>query len=111
MNILACSGPGAGALIAKNISYADGQAYVVGLLFGVSLILCRIAGCRWYWPVGCGLFLLLHPAWTISAISGDCGDMKASMATAFTCLAGAIVVVQAIHGLHARRRDGRSHRA
>lgn len=67
----ACSGPGAGEAIAQSIEI--GYTHAMGGLLIISLGLLAL-GPRW-WPIPALLvsLLVLHPAWTISAISGDCG--------------------------------------
>jgi uncharacterized membrane protein len=73
--ILACSGPGAGQAIARSITIgyfsAAATAFVTIWLFRLSTRTGR------YWPAyWSALLLALHPAWTISAVRGDCGIMK-----------------------------------
>lgn len=93
-SLLACSGPRAGEIIAENTTYAFVQAAIVATL-ALAALWSHARHADALWPVIVLLGLLaVHPAWTISATSGDCGGMKAKAATIFTCLAAGIVTVQ-----------------
>jgi len=99
----ACSGPGAGTLIARNteIGYAHGS--VVGVLFLISLVAFSLAKRRWLIPAIMFGLLVFHPAWTISATSGDCGFLKRDASYAFTGLAGLALSVQIATIVRGRR--------
>jgi hypothetical protein len=82
-------------VIAENTAYAQHQAIIAGI--GM-----LIAGALWFFTgrlKGFALagvaILVLHPAWTISAVSGDCGYTKASAATIVSIIVGVCVVTQA----------------
>ncbi len=73
--MFACSGPGAGQAIAENIRTAEVHAGVLALLMLISLALAWRYRTRIV-PRILLVMLAIHPAWTISAISGDCGYLK-----------------------------------
>jgi hypothetical protein len=104
MDLLACSGPGAGATISRNIEFAYGQAACGALLAAVSLGLCLAACRRRLYPALCAALLAVHPAWTVSALGGDCGALKAGAAVAFTGAAALLVVAQLAHGAVTRHQ-------
>lgn len=83
--------------IAFNTAYAFAHAGVVALLALVALSMWAAhIRCRFY-PGLCGFLLLLHPAWTISALNGDCGHLKAAAAEWFGWIATLAVVGQLVH--------------
>jgi hypothetical protein len=49
--------------------------------------------------------IALHPAWTISAISGDCGFMKRDASWVFTGIGTLALVVQGIFAFAYRRTE------
>ena len=49
-----------------------------------------------------GFFLLIHPAWTVSAIHGDCGFLKRNFSYGFTALFIGLLVIQVVFS----KRDG-----
>jgi hypothetical protein len=69
---IGCSGPGEHRVIAENIAYSHWSA--LGVALGLLPIGYRYVRSGLYgFAIGhCGL-LVLHPAWWISAVSGDCG--------------------------------------
>jgi hypothetical protein len=74
--VLACSGPEAGvsiyaAILTGYLSAAGGVVTVLAL--GIDAWRCRRV--RVPLQLAC-LLILIHPAWTISAIQGDCGGQK-----------------------------------
>ena len=109
MELFACSGPGAGATIARNIELGYTNAAVAGGLLLVSLAVAALGTRRWVAPAVLAGLVALHPAWTISAISGDCGFFKRDASLVFT-VAGAITLCwQLARGLwFGRRRVMRS---
>jgi hypothetical protein len=73
--VFACSGPGSERIIAENISIGDYCAAfgVVMMLTIFALQQFRLGG----WPlIISSALVVLHPAWTIDAIGGDCGELK-----------------------------------
>ncbi len=87
--MFACSGPGAPYAIGESIRIGQIHAAVLALLLLVSATLSLRYGRRTI-PIILLAMLALHPAWTISAISGDCGHFKRDASWAFTggaCLA------------------------
>lgn len=99
LEIFACSGPGAGAVIAESIQIGYFHACVAGALFFIALLLTAVRfRCRSVWvaPILLGFLLALHPAWTVSAGRGDCGERLRAVAfnTSVVC-----VVVLAIQML------------
>jgi hypothetical protein len=95
--IFACSGPGAGAAIAENIAYAQAHALVVLTALEVSALIWLCVRRSRGWPLASALLLLLHPAWTVSALDGDCGALKAQASVLFTVLAAGCLVGQITH--------------
>src|SRR5579872_3284219 len=91
--LFACSGDG-GQLIAQNIEVGYTHAAIAAGLFVGSLGLTALFKGRW---IGAAIFfglVLLHPAWTISAISGDCGFLKAAASRVLTGLGSIGLIVQ-----------------
>jgi hypothetical protein len=76
LHILACSGPGAGKHIAESIRTGYYGAAYTALVGAVCYFLYRHKGGRGWPMIGSIVFLVLHPAWTVSAINGDCGQFK-----------------------------------
>jgi hypothetical protein len=81
---LACSGPGAANEIALNIAIAFMNAAIAVGLLVISLVFFFIGPRNWIVPPILVGLIALHPAWTISAISGDCGEMKFYASLLFT---------------------------
>jgi hypothetical protein len=94
MSLFACSGPGAGEAIGRSIEIGFIHAEVVGGLVALSLALLVVRPRRWLAPAVLLVLLALHPAWTVSAISGDCGQLKVLASSLFTLLGGAVLLVQ-----------------
>src|SRR5579862_5925953 len=107
--IWACSGPGAGKLIAENTAHAENAAWISGAIFIAALLGWLILRRFSFFPLACGVLLAVHPAWTISALRGDCGYLKAGAAFIVTALAVLIVVAQMSLGFlawkHRRTRN------
>ena len=93
--ILACSGPGAMDTIWANIATAQEQAMIVGAMTIVTVVIWIFVQ-RWGEVplVAIGLFAV-HPAWTISAVSGDCGTLKVQASALVTVLAAICLIFQA----------------
>ena len=83
MPILACSGEHALEVI--YVAIWTGFAHARGFGF-----LCAVSGflaCRQHRFIAPGMLLCLlafHPAWTVSAVHGDCGDTKILASWLFT---------------------------
>ena len=88
----ACSGPGAHRVIAENIAYSRWSALGVGLML-LPIGYRYVRGGLWEAALPHGVLLALHPAWTISAMHGDCGYLQAGASTVvlvLTCVAWAV---------------------
>jgi hypothetical protein len=94
MELLACSGPGAAATIARSIEIGYTHAAVVCTLFLLSLSIAAFGTRRWGVPAVLAVLLLLHPAWTISAIHGDCGYFKRDASWVFTIVGCTLICCQ-----------------
>jgi hypothetical protein len=105
MNIFACSGPGAGETIARNIELGYIHAAVVGGMLVVSWVLFAIDPRRWIVPTIIFGLVALHPAWTISAIHGDCGFLKRDVSWVFTGIATLAILIQGVFALANRRSE------
>jgi len=82
--MLACSGPGAMAAIrqAVIIGYfcaATGGVITLALAYDST----RRGHSRFTLPIAATM-LLIHPAWTVSAVHGDCGSLKIQTSIVFT---------------------------
>ncbi|MDB5290655.1 MAG: hypothetical protein JWL69_1896, partial [Phycisphaerales bacterium] len=87
---LGCSGPGAWRLTTEADIFASWCAFWVLLLLVPAVYLLARAG----HPALALLHLLmlvLHPAWTVSAWHGDCGDFKRFASKLFVVAAAAAV--------------------
>jgi hypothetical protein len=103
MWLLACSGPGAAAIIGRNIAFAQQQAAVVGGITAVSLLLWVPFNRRIRYPAACLLLLSFHPAWSMSATKGDWGDSMASNAMWASLLALGALIMQIRYAAAARK--------
>jgi hypothetical protein len=82
---LACSGPGAREFIEENTRTAYVYAALGSVLFAATQALYFLRKRRGLAAVLFGgLMLAAHPAWTVSAMTGDCGISKASDAKVAT---------------------------
>jgi hypothetical protein len=81
----ACSG--GGESIGRNIEIGYSHAGFAGALLAFSLALHLIGPRNWAALASLALILAIHPAWTVSAIHGDCGYLKrdASICVTFVC--------------------------
>jgi hypothetical protein len=87
--LLACSGPGAQSVIAESIAIGYYNAGFAVLVTAALFFLHWSRHGR-AWPARTGsLLVMFHPAWTISAIAGDCGYFKrdASCFVSVVCIA------------------------
>jgi hypothetical protein len=95
-SLIACSGPNAGRIIAENSTYAMLQSFAVFALACTAYWLYSQFACA-RWPViVIAILFAIHPAWTISATKGDCGDTKATAATVFTGVAIGLTAIQVV---------------
>ncbi len=99
--LLACSGPGAGAAIAESIAVGYTHAAVAGGLLLASLAVSAFTR-RWATPAVLVGLLVLHPAWTVSAISGDCGHLKREVSWVFSGLGCVALGGQAVRAVWSR---------
>jgi len=104
--VLACSGPGALIAIRQNImighfAAAIGAVVVVALVYDALRTRCL----RLTLPFA-AFMLLVHPAWTISAIHGDCGYFKRDASYFFTAAYFLLLIYQFV--VSARRPPGAS---
>lgn len=99
MQLLACSGPGALATIASNITFSRCLALIVGILTMASLTLWARINRRRRYPIICFLLLALHPAWTMSATRGDCGGCMVLSSMCALGIASIAVILQVIFAL------------
>jgi len=106
MWLLACSGPGAAAIIIGNITFSRCLALIVGLLAIVSLVMWALFSHRARYPIICVLLLPLHPAWTMSASRGDCGEVMVLGSMLSMVIASIAVITQAISVMRANRGGG-----
>jgi hypothetical protein len=101
--ILACSGPGAGRVIQESILIGYFCAGLAGLVTFAAICLQRFWGGP-VWPfLVCAALLALHPAWSISAIHGDCGYFKREASYAVSLLFGALLAFQLLAARSAQR--------
>ncbi len=103
MWLLACSGPGAPATIGRNIAFAERQAIVVAVLTAASLLVWVPFNRRIRYPAVCLAPLSFHPAWSMSAVKGDCGYGMAENATYASLIAVGTVVLQARYAVRVWR--------
>jgi len=105
VELFACSGPGAGEAIAVSILIGYRHAALAAVLLGLGLLLLALSPKRWLFPAILGALLLLHPAWTVSAIHGDCGFMKRDASRVFTAVSCAALGLQALLVARKRTKD------
>ena len=92
--ILACSGPGAPATIQQSIIIGYFCAAIGGVItLALGYDAWRMRDLRFTLPVA-AVMLLLHPAWTVSAIHGDCGFFKRDVSYFFTAVYFALMIYQ-----------------
>jgi uncharacterized membrane protein len=89
-------------VIARNIEMAYTHAAVAGGLFMLSLGVFAIGSRRRAVPALLLCLLAVHPAWTISALSGDCGYLKRDASWGFTVLGSIAISWQMGRSLWAR---------
>ncbi len=103
--MFACSGPGADAIITRSIEIGNTHAVVAGGLFLASLTVIALGRRRWAIPAALAGLVAFHPAWTIDAISGDCGYLKRDASWVFTGL-GCVGLCWQVGGEFWGRRGG-----
>ncbi|WP_435020481.1 hypothetical protein TA3x_001852 [Tundrisphaera sp. TA3] len=103
MWILACSGPNAPATIGRNIAYSQAQAVAVGVLTLISIAIWIRSHRRIRYTASCLLILSFHPAWTMSAIHGDCGHGMVAASVWASILGLAAIILQARYARRVRR--------
>jgi hypothetical protein len=94
MILFACSGPNAPAFIARSIEIGYLHALAISSLLVASLLLSLIVTGRWLPSIALSVLLILHPAWTVSAVHGDCGYFKRDASLAVTILGCCLVALQ-----------------
>jgi hypothetical protein len=85
-DVLACSGLDAADTVNNNFQRAVVLAILAGAMALAGGFIYLKARCKLsLWPlVGSTLLFALHPAWTVSAMIGDCGRSKLVAAVLFT---------------------------
>jgi hypothetical protein len=100
--VLACSGPGAGATIQVSITIGYFCAAIGGVITA-ALAYDSLRTQRWRFALPIAAFMLLiHPAWTVSAVHGDCGSLKRDVSYAFTAIYFGLMVLQCFSWKHRR---------
>jgi len=94
--VLACSGPGVGALVDANIRLSFQLFALAAFLFAgtIVLFLFRRKRASLVIMLLAAVILALHPVWTVSAFSGDCGGSKAMSSLKATGVLGILFLVQ-----------------
>jgi hypothetical protein len=100
--MFACSGPGAGQAITESIRTSEIHAGVLALLLLGSIAIAYWAGKRSAAFILLAL-LAIHPLWTISAQSGDCGSFKVWTSWLCTGIACVAFLWQTVVALEAKR--------
>src|SRR5947209_7614669 len=95
MCILACSGEHALEVVYVAVWTGFAHARGLGLLCTVSVLLA-LPERRFIPPVVLVSLLGIHPAWTIDAFHGDCGNTKVAASWLFTGVGVAVVVWQMV---------------
>lgn len=96
--ILACSGPEAMATIRSNQVLGDVCAAIGAVvLLALAWDFYRTRTMRLTLPAAV-LLLAVHPAWTVSAIEGDCGTWKREASILFTAAFLGLAIYQYIAG-------------
>jgi hypothetical protein len=91
---LACSGPGAIAAIEQSITIGYFCAAMGGIItLALAYDFLRTRRLRFTLPVS-AFMMLIHPAWTVSALHGDCGSLKRAFSCNFTTVFVGLMVYQ-----------------
>jgi hypothetical protein len=101
-HFLACSGPNAWKVMLDADLYGASCAVWVTLLLVPTVYIIARSG-HPALALTHLLLLLLHPAWTVSAYSGDCGRSKEFFSTVFVVLAAASVLESIYIAVYFRR--------
>jgi hypothetical protein len=104
MWVLACSGGAEAIYVSIALGYAHARAAAV--LLGISMSLGFLQR-RWLPPILLLILLSIHPAWTVSAIHGDCGMLKQSASWVFTLISTTVLVWQLVLGVCDRLKKSR----
>lgn len=92
--LLACSGPGAGAAIRQNIVIANYCAAIGGVIT-IAVVFDAWRTRRWGIALPISVVMsLMHPAWTISALHGDCGFLKRNLSYFVSAIYFGLLVYQ-----------------
>jgi hypothetical protein len=92
--ILACSGPGAMTLIYSNQGYSVQMWYAtIGLAVCGLVLWIRRRNRNWL-ILPTVILSALHPAWTMSATSGDCGYMMFDLSRIILGFAALMLILQ-----------------
>src|SRR5262245_62108622 len=94
VEMFACSGPGAPAAIARSVEIGYTHAGIAGGLLLASVALLAVARRGWALPAILLGLLIIHPAWTISVIEGDCGYLRRDGSWVVTVAGGLTVLCQ-----------------
>jgi hypothetical protein len=94
MMMLACSGPGAMGAIQQAITFGYFCAAAGGVVtLALALDAWRTRRFR-FTLVMAMIMMAIHPAWTVSAVRGDCGGMKTEISFVFTTIFIGLLVFQ-----------------
>jgi hypothetical protein len=98
---LACSGPGAGALIASNglkaQSFGIANLVLLGMIAASQYARVRASLSTWILALATGIgFTLFRPGWNYSGLHGDCGTQESQEAMYLTWYLAALSVLQII---------------
>ncbi len=103
--VLACSGPRAMEAINSNFRKSVLLAFVAGVFVALAWTIYRQLKERISLLLGvfCSISFAVHPAWTVSAMAGDCGIGKLANSKFFTTSIGMIFTFQACWWLWKRK--------
>jgi len=100
---LGCSGPGAMAGISAAVEYGFRAAAVVGAITILILVVWGIFCRRWAVALAHLGLIATHPAWTVSAVHGDCGMRKVQLSSAYILLALVAFGIALFSGFRSKR--------
>jgi len=90
--MFACSGPGAGAAIAKSVEIGYTHAAIAAAMLAASIAMFAIGRRGWGFPAAFLGLLTFHPAWTVSVSAGDCGFLQRDASYLVTGLGSLILM-------------------